>query len=218
MDSPYKNWISIDVETGDLISSTKRAVFDVALTEIALVSINQDLEIVDKASWLIKPYKEGLIYAKGAEIASGISKQMVEEQGYELSVVIKGVIDFFKKNKVGGKLPVVLGHNMIRFDAPFIINMFEFCKEDLSKYIQPKFEDTLEWGRMCWTTSNNYKLGTCCENAGITLVDAHRALTDATSTAALWIYFQKRLRGEGQVTISESITTTTKTFREQFQL
>jgi len=218
MDSPYRNWISIDSETGGLPNGKdKKAFLDIALTEIALVSINQNLEIEDKASWLIKPYKEGLIYDKGAEIASGISKQMVIEQGFELPIVLKGMIDFFKKNKVGGKLPIIFGHNFIRFDMPFIINMFEFCKEDLSKYIQPEVEDTLKWGRMCWTESNNYKLGTCCENAGITLMDAHRALTDTCATAELMIYFQKRLRGEGQVTITET-TTTTKTFREQFQL
>ncbi len=216
MDSPYNSFVVVDVETGGLISQTKKAVVDVALTEIALVLVSKELEIIDQTSFLIKPYKEGLIYDKGAEEASGISREMCAEQGVELATAFKGVTDFLKKAKQGGKLPVILGHNFLKFDAFFIENLFEFCKEDMNKYMQGAPEDTIKWARLAWPQSNNYKLGTCCDNAGVTLKDAHRALTDTIATAHLWIYFMKRLRGEGQITANSEASSVT--FRASFEL
>lgn len=195
MKSPYTNFISCDVETGGLPNKTKRAFDDIALTEIALVAINSELEIVEEKSWLIKPYKTNLIYDKGAEISTGISKQMCEEKGMDLKDAIKEIVLFLKKYKAGSSLPIIFGHNFIKFDAAFLLNMFAFCKDDLMKYVNAEPEDTLKWARLCWTESTNYKLGTCTENAKITLIDAHRALNDTVATAKLWIYFMKNLRG-----------------------
>jgi DNA polymerase III alpha subunit (gram-positive type) len=195
MKSPYCNYISCDVETGGLINSKKLAVYDIALTEIALVAINDSLEIVEQKSWLIKPYSNDLEYNEEAAKVSGITKEMCVKQGQDIKIVCKEAIDFLKKYKKGTSLPIIFGHNFVNFDSEFISNMFELCKEDLMKYVNPVPEDTMKWARLCWTESTNYKLGTCCENAGITLVDAHRALTDTISTAKLWIYFMKNLRG-----------------------
>jgi len=215
MKSPYSNFVVIDVETGGLPNATKKAVFDVALTEVAFVAINKDLEIIDQKSWMIKPYSDKAEYSKGAEIASGISKQMCIDQGMDLKVAVQEMIIFLKKYKEGSSLPILLGHNFCTFDSNFMVNAFEFCKEDLLKYVNPDPEDTLKWGRLCWTESNNYKLGTCCQNAGITLKDAHRALTDTIATAELWIYFMKNLRGTGTSIINEEAP---KKFRHTFEL
>jgi DNA polymerase III alpha subunit (gram-positive type) len=214
VESKYQNYISCDVETGNLLSKTKRAVFDVALTEIALVAINKDLEIVDQASWLIKPYSETAEYAKGAEIASGISKQMCEDQGRDIKEVCKEVIQFLKKYKSGSSLPVIFGHNFLAFDSYFVSNFFEYCGEDLMKCVNSEPEDTIKWARMCWQESVNYKLGTCCENAGITLKDAHRALTDTIATAKLFIHFMKNMRGVG---VASSVADVKK-FRHTFEI
>ena len=48
----------------------------------------------------------------------------------------------------------------------------------------------------------DYKLSTCCQLAGIDLVDAHRALTDTKANALLLISYIKKLRGEGQTQLS----------------
>jgi DNA polymerase III epsilon subunit-like protein len=213
MDSPYGNFIVIDSETGGIPSKGKEAFTDIALTELALVVVSQGLEIIHQDSWLIKPYKEDLIFEKAAEIASGISRKMVEEQGLELEVVHKAVQSVLKKYKFGSKLPTVVFHNM-KFDIPFLVNMFEFCKDDFTKYVKDEPEDTLKWSRMCWQESVNYKLGTCCLNAGVTLVDAHRALSDSLATARLWIYFQNNLRGNNKSASSTPI----KKFRDTFEL
>lgn len=195
MKSKYQNWLVCDVETGGLLSKDKKAVYDVALTEIALVAVNSNLEIVEQASWLIKPYKEGLIYEKGAEKASGISKQMCEEQGMELDLAFKEIKAFVARYKDGSSLPVVVGHNILKFDIFFLMNLFEYFKEDLGKYLCQDVEDTIKWSRYCWVESVNYQLGTCVANAGITLVNAHRALTDTVATAKLLIHFLKGMRG-----------------------
>ena len=213
MDSPYRNYLVIDTETGGLPKGDKKAVYDYALTEIAVVAVSQQLEIIDQTSWLIKPYKEDLLYEKKAEEVSGISQQMCINEGLDASEVHKYFLAMLKKHKVGSQLPVIVMHNM-RFDIPFLMNFFEFMKDDLTKYVKPEPEDTLKWARMCWPVSTNYKLGTCCENANITLQDAHRALTDTIATAKLWIYFQKNLRGVGQT----SITKETPRFRDTFEL
>lgn len=214
MDSPYQNFIVIDTETGGLPNKTKKAVFDIALTEIALVVVSKDLEIIDQYSWMIKPYKDDLIYSEEAAKASGITKSMCEEQGLDIKEVCSNVVDIFKKYKVGSKMPVLLGHNFIKFDSEFMINLFDFCKLDLLKYVNPVPEDTIKWSRLAWTESVDYTLGTCCENAGITLQNAHRALTDTVATAKLWIVFMKRLRSSSIVSNEGK----TNSFRKKFEL
>lgn len=212
--SPYQNFIICDFETGGLPSKTKKAVYDVAVTEIALVAINSKLEIVEQASWLVKPYKEGLEYNPAAAAASGITKQMTEEQGEDIFFVQKEIVKFLKKYKQGSSLPVMGGHNFIKFDSEFMLNLFEFCKDDLLKYVNNDPEDTIKWSRLMWPESTNYKLGTCCENAGITLTNAHRALSDTVATAELFIYFMKNLRG---INSSTSKTEEVK-FRHTFEI
>lgn len=213
MKSPYSNFVVIDIESGGLPNATKRAVYNIALTEVAFVVVSANLEVVEEKSWLIKPYKEDLIYDKGAEIASGISRAMVEKDGMDIQTAVAEQKAILKKYKDGSALPVVLGHNFVKFDSEFMINSFEFCKEDILKYVNSEPEDTLKWSRLRWPESNNYKLGTCCENAGITLIDAHRALNDTRVTAQLWIHFMKNLRGENTKQLEP-----TKRFRANFEL
>ncbi len=213
MKSKYGNFIGIDTETVGLPNKSKAAFFDVALTEIAMVAVSEDLVIVDKKSWLIKPYKDGLEYSAEAAKISGITKEMCEEKGQDIQLVCKEVIQFLKKYKSESRLPVLFGHNFISFDIPFILNMFEFCKEDLTKYANPEPEDTLKWSRISFKELNNYKLGTVAEACGITMTEAHRALVDAEITAKIWIYFLKNLRGENNKVIKEK-----SRFRATFEL
>ena len=214
MKSKYSNFVVVDVETGGLPSKDKRAVYDIALTEVAFVAISQELKITDKLAWLIRPYAENLIYTKQAEEASGISRAMVAEQGMTIEGAVKEMVAFLKKQRDGNVLPVLLGHNFAKFDAEFMVNAFDLCKEDLFKYVNATSEDTIEWARLCWTESTNYKLGTCAERAGVTLVNAHRAMADTVATAEMWIYFMRNLRGLN----GSAAQAVTKRFRESFQL
>lgn len=137
MKSPINYYAVCDTETGGLLSKTKQAVFDVALTEIAFVIVNNEAEIVDKASWLIKPYSEDAEYGAVAAQVSGISKQMCEEQGTDIYQACNEIIAFLKKYRVGKNLPIVVGHNFQDFDTPFVQNLFEFCEQDICKSLKP---------------------------------------------------------------------------------
>ena len=48
----------------------------------------------------------------------------------------------------------------------------------------------------------DFKLGTCCQLAGVDLVEAHRAQNDVDANALLLISYIKKLRGEGQTQLS----------------
>jgi DNA polymerase III epsilon subunit-like protein len=194
----YNNQYAIcDIESGGLPQRLKkRATIEVALTEIAIVIVsNPGLEIVDKKSWLIKPYSKELIYEDEAAKVSGITKQMCEKDGQDIEVVFKELCDFVKKYKKGQRLPILTGHNLRRFDLEFIENLFEMMKTDPSKYFDESVEDTMEWMRKKYVEAASFNLFSCTTMAGIDHVEAHRALPDTVATAKLWVYLLKCLRG-----------------------
>ena len=202
-------FIAIDNETGGLLKKGVHATIDVALTETAAVVVdNESLEIIGEHSWLIQPYDDGLIYEKGAEIASGISRQMCEESGVGIDIVYEGLKKVLVDNKVGRNKPIIVMQNR-DFDSPFIENLFKIFGDDFFKYIE-RIEDTLHWGHYKWVEKPNFKLGSLAEYCGIDLVQAHRALPDTVTTAKVWVHYMKCLRGGGSVEQKES-------FREGFR-
>jgi len=213
----YNNrFIAIDHETGGLpgvgSNKNKLATIDVALTEVALVTINNEsLEIISKHSWLVKPYDDNLIYDKGAEKASGINKGMCEEDGIDIKEVYENVVEIFEKNKLGKHKPILVMQNK-SFDTPFIENLFKIFGDDVYKYIE-RIEDTLHWARYKWIEKPKFNLGSIAEYCGIDLVQAHRALPDTLVTAEIWISFMKNLRGEN---VKSEIKEEVK-FRENFK-
>jgi DNA polymerase III alpha subunit (gram-positive type) len=50
----------------------------------------------------------------------------------------------------------------------------------------------------------DYKLGTCCQKAGVELVNAHRAMADVEATADLFRYLVNCLRSNTQ-SVSEVV-------------
>lgn len=208
-------FIAMDTETGGFSSKDNLATIDVALTEVAVVAIeNESLEIVEKDSWLIKPYIDlnpDLIYTSGAEKVSGISRSMCEKEGLGIELVYKSLVAFFKKHKIGRLKPIIIFQNK-SFDIPFMENLFAIFSDDFHKYID-RVEDTLEWGRFKWIEKPSFSLGALADLCGLDLVQAHRALPDTEMAAKIWIYFMKNLRGEGQATQEESV----EKFREGFK-
>lgn len=209
----YDNYyIVCDTETGGLPKQLKKkATLEVALTEVAFVVVsNPELEIVDKKSWLIKPYNKDVIYQEEAAKVSGITKQMLEKEGQEIGQVFKEICDFLKKYKKGNRLPIFVGHNFRNFDLEFILNLFEMFKIDITKFVEEDLEDTMEWMRKKFVESSSFNLASCTQMANIDHVQAHRALPDTIATAKLWIYLLKCLRGEG-------VEVKKKRFRDTFR-
>ena len=201
-------FLVVDVETGGIPSLLNaEAVTQVALVEIAIIAVdNISLEIVDKKSWVIKPYADDLIYTKEAAAVCGMDRDFCEKNGLEMKDVFKEFLAFTKQFTKGRKKPILVGHNIQQFDLEFIINFFKLNKNDASKFYNEYVADTLDYSRLKWPNSINYKLATCCQNANITLANAHKALIDTIATAKLWSYFVKCLRSESTETVEKSVS------------
>lgn len=199
------NFVVFDLETGGLFSEKN------PVLEVAMFVLTNGLEDGDEYNSLIKPYGD-LTIEKEALDANGIDLSIVEKIGKDVDVVVDEIIKFLQKQKARKEKPILVGHNIDRFDIPFLNAMFTHCKKDLSKYVNNEFTiDTLWWSRLCWSESPNYKLGTCIQNAGIELINAHRAVTDTRATRELVKKFLKGIRGIGFTATEE------KRVRENFQ-
>lgn len=211
-----QKFIACDTETGGLPDRLKKkATIDVALTEVAIVTIeNEFLKITDKKSWLIKPYDDQLIYEKGAEIASGISKGLCQKEGVDIKQAYEGMKEAFKKGKSGRNKPILIFHNK-SFDTPFIENLFLLFEDNLYEYID-RVEDTMQWARLKWIEKPKFTLGATAEHYGLDHVQAHRALPDTVTTAEIWIKLMKDLRGMGQTNGSSELVKENK-FRVTFK-
>jgi len=203
-------YVTVDTETGGL-SPEKNP-----MLEIAMVAMNHELEDIGEYSSLIKPYDSNLVTQPQALQANGISLEQLQDAPDSLTVA-KEIADFLKKRKVGSQKPVLCGHNIDKFDIPFISNFLRFHKIKLEDLVNTDMTiDTMWWCRMKWTESPNYKLGTCVQRLGIELVNAHRALADTKANHQMVRHFLKSIRGEEIA--KESSNSTPKGFRESFQI
>jgi DNA polymerase III alpha subunit (gram-positive type) len=183
-------YITLDTETGGLKAS------DNPVLEIAICVMNHNLEDVFEYNKLIVPYGNYSIQEQAFK-ANGLNVKLLEDKGEDVSVVCNEMIEILTKYKKGRNKPVICGHNIKKFDFLFLQEMFRFCKKDFLSYINEDFYiDTMWWSRARWLESTNYKLHTCCDNAGIELVDAHRALPDTKANKDLVKYLITNLRSE----------------------
>ena len=193
----YDNYFFvIDTETGGLPSRLKKnATTQVALVELAIVVVdNVKLKIIDKKSWLFKPYAEELIYTEEAAKVSGITKQFAEENGMKMGQAFSEIKNFIGQYKKKNRKHILVGHNIIKFDLEFIVNLFLMNNSDASKYFDDNVCDTLLFSRLKFVEALAFNLSVSCQMSNVTLVDAHRAMSDTISTAKLWISFLSSLR------------------------
>lgn len=218
MKTSSKYVICFDIESGGLMSKDKPAFDAIALIEIALVVVNMEtLSIAEKRSYIFeRNYKDGLIYTKEAEEVHGITETIQQQKGIPLKEIYKEMKSLFSKYKNPRQLCTLVGHNIVGFDVPFIVNFFKYMGDDLNNYVK-FYIDTMQVMHMISLEQQDYKLHTCCAIFNIDLVNAHRALDDTEANAKLFIEIVKRLRLEGS---NESSIDKPKrtTFRERFQL
>ena len=218
-----QHYVAIDVETGGLPSRLKkRAVHEVALTEIAAVVVDNDtLQIIDQGSWLIKPYDPDLIYQQEAADVSGIDEKFCHENGMDIRDAHKAFVAFIRKHVKAKKKGYLVGHNIIDFDLEFIENFFDYCGSNMFDLFKTDVKDTMIYSRDRWPTERKHNLGVVCERLGLPYVAAHRALPDTIMTAKAHIEFMKLLRSQGAAQ-SETKQSETKddkpTRRAKFEL
>lgn len=137
-------------------------------------------------------------YNPGAFEATGINREMLIKEGVHRDVAFEAISSYFKKHTLGNSKPILCGHNIKKFDNPFMIKFFGLYKRDFLDYICPtQTIDTLEWARLKWFSMPSYALGVVANELGVTLKDAHRAINDTRGNAKFFIKMISHLRGEG---------------------
>lgn len=129
--------------------------------------------------------------------ATGISRELMVKEGLAHSEAYKEVSNLITRHTVGNSRPVLAGHNIKKFDNPFAERFFSRHKGNLLKSINDFQIDTLEWARIKWFELSNFSLGTCANEVGLTLKEAHRALPDTVANAKFLIKLLRSLRGDG---------------------
>jgi len=206
MKSKIGSYLVIDLETGGLPNVNKQATYDVPISEMALVMVDNELNIIDKDSFYINPYLPPQNYTKKAFEVNGSTLEILEKEGIPIEEVIDRIKGFIEVNNVLKPLPVLVGQNIRKFDLQFLENLFELFGDDLYKSVQSIVFDTLEFAYIMYWEAPNYKLGTLCTQYDIDLENAHTALADTVATAELWISYTKMLRGESESDETEEET------------
>jgi DNA polymerase III alpha subunit (gram-positive type) len=221
--------IGLDFETGGL-DCTKSA-----CTQIALQAIRLDtMELIERYTRYITPYDKQNIgetkrkvlkskyemeseksipmeIEKAALDYSGITMEMLINQGVNINEVAKAIIDFAKRNTLSKGFqykPILIGQN-IPFDIGFLQQAMNYAglikefekvfsgKHDFYGNFQPHYIDTISLARLALANNpsvNSYKLELISEWLGIELDDAHDADADVTATLNVVRVCVNRLR------------------------
>jgi len=168
-----------------------------AILEIACCPVGSDLkDLPEFESGVMKVYDDREVSDQALK-ANGITVEQIEN-GVDSEDVIKRLCKYLKSLSKQANKIIAVGHNIDKFDLPFLDDFFDIHGQDLSKYINSDFTiDTMWWSRVKWVESTNYKLGTCCQNCNIDLANAHRAINDTRANKELLVSFLSSLRGEG---------------------
>ena len=143
-----------------------------------------------------KAYFDNTYNPQALEITH-MSREMFVNEGVDRDVAFKQTKAFIEKHTQGNSKPIIAGHNIKGFDDAFLEKFFGDHGQDLYKLINTLKIDTLEWARIRWFELANFALGTCANEVGLTLKEAHRALPDTVANAKFLIKMLKNLRGEG---------------------
>jgi len=137
-------------------------------------------------------------YNPGAFEATGINRELLIKEGVHRDEAFKKVESFFMKHVTGNSKPILSGHNIKKFDNPFMDKFFMLYKKTFNDFINPTMTiDTLEWSRLKWASMPSYALGVVAQEVGVTLKDAHRAINDTRANANFFIKIMSHLRGQG---------------------
>jgi len=137
-------------------------------------------------------------YNPGAFEATGINRELLVREGIPRDEAFKKIETFFLKHTSGNSKPILSGHNIKKFDNPFMDKFFLLYKKTFNDYINStQTIDTLEWARLKWAAMPSYALSVVAQEIGVTLKNAHRAIDDTRANAQLFIKMMGHLRGQG---------------------
>lgn len=214
--NPY---IFFDWETGGLKA------IENPVMELACIGINGvTLAEVVRYDNLVKPYDKKLVYMPQALAVNGLTVDQCEKNGVPLSQLMRDFCQLCEEvniYKSKTARPILVAHNA-DFDRGFLQECARRTQTDLSKLVDGDFDpwgnfvphviDTIDWAKDCWAeqteNTTKFKMAPCCEKAGISFADGHRAINDTEALADLFRYFSLRLRsGTSDVVMSEGKAT-----------
>lgn len=205
------NYIVFDCETGGLDCEKN------PILEIALVTLDTNLKEIKRYETYVKPYDD-LVVEQAALNANGIKMKDVHAKGITKKELQDNIAKYFKSSMPSthpSMRPVIVGHN-IPFDIGFMDRLFRGTKTPFSNLRADVFIDTMGGAKQSWPDATSISLGNCCERAGISLINAHRAMPDVLATADLFRYFTYRLQNSTGGVIQKKAKIEEKS-RTQFQ-
>ncbi len=184
------NFVVFDCETGGFTADKN------PITQIALIALDgKTFEELDRFEMYIKPYDD-LVISKQALEVTGLKMADINN-GVDKKVAVKNIIAFAKKNSINNSpqnRSILVGHNIV-FDLGFIEYLFQSCKQDVYGYFSKMPECTMKLSKIFNKNAKSLKLGDCCAEVGITIVNAHTAMADTDATAKLFRYYALKLQG-----------------------
>lgn len=178
--------------------------------------------------------EDTLVYEKKALEYSAITMDMLYNQGEELDMVCRELIEFFKQHTLSTSRkskPIFVGQNIL-FDLGFLQQIMSYCglwkevakifrgSEDFFGNFQPYYVDTIIFSQLAFCHKdgvNSWSLSNLCELLGIELDDAHDADADVTATKEVLRLLTVRSRNEDVDDGSTVVTKKEKT-REHFKI
>lgn len=213
MKSPITVYAVFDLETTSLFSrnhtykpkGSKDSVDgNGAVIEIAISPFDNEMSDLPEYDSGIIAVPEDRVIEQSALNVNGITRDQITK-GRDPKVVGQEIKDYFKKlHKTASKI-VLVGHNIDKFDIPYLIDFLDEQKVDLFKLVNSDYTvDTMWRAREKWVESEGYSLAKCLPKIGVTLTQAHRAMADTRANKLLAKHFLSSLRGEGNATATQA--------------
>lgn len=174
-----------------------------------------DIEELENSEWkdILTVFYNSTYNPQALEV-TGISRTLIDGEGVSQTEAYDAIRKMLERHTVGNVKPMIAGHNVGSlprrivkgkevgpdgFDNPFMEKLFQENNDDWFYSINDEIIDTLKWARLKWTELPNFSLGTCANEVGLTLKEAHRALPDTLANANFLIKMFQHLRGEGSL-------------------
>ena len=177
----FIDFVAFDIETTG-IDNTKDSI-----TELAAIKVRNGIIVETKEfifQELVHPYKRSI--PASVERITGITNEMVKD-AREIWEVFPDFVEFCKDD-------ILVGYNCMMFDSRFLVRAGRLS----NLVIENKYFDVMKYAKKFKNELNSLsmKLNDVANVFGITNPNAHRALSDAITTAKLYLEllnFEKEL-------------------------
>ncbi len=192
-------FICYDIETGGL-NENKNPIIELAF--LPLVRNKKGaLEVKENLGFetlIIQPYDNKLVIEASALKANNIKEEDINKYGNtieDIKVTFENMIKILNPKNNDKLKPILVGHNIGRFDNKFLRKFFnDNGFRNIEYYFSEAFIDTYAEARRLFDGDariQSLSLGNLCNYFGIELKGAHRAYNDCKANAELFLLWTK---------------------------